>query len=319
MSFRMDTALHPPLDPNRSGMLPVDHGHEVYWEEAGNPASIPLVILHGGPGGGINPYYRQLFDPKIWRAILIEQRGCGRSAPHGLLEANDTQALVRDMEALRQIVGVDQWVVMGGSWGSTLGLVYAETHPDRCLGLLVTGVFLARKEDSDWWWQGVRRIFPDVWQSLHDFIPPEERGDLRGAYLTRILNNDPSVHEPALQAMLTFETQILDVWTNWPRLDGLLRSDNLGPMGRLYAHYDFHRFFLRENQIIEDAARLKDVKGWIVQGRYDCCTPPSGAYDLSKVWPAQLRIMPCAAHAWNDPVLSMGVAEALRDLAANIR
>jgi proline iminopeptidase len=312
----MDTALYPPLEPSRSGLLKVDQGHEIYWEEAGNPDGVPLVILHGGPGGGINPYYRQLFDPKVWRAILFEQRGCGRSRPHGQLSGNDTQALVRDMEALRQAAGVDRWVVLGGSWGSTLALAYAEAHPDRCLGLLVTGVFLARKEDSDWWWRGVRAIFPEVWQALYDFLPPKERGDLRGAYLKRILDDDPAVHEPALRAMLTFETQILDVWTNWPRLDGLMRSDNLTPMGRLYAHYDANAYFLRENQIIEDAARLREVRGWIVQGRYDCCTPPSGAFDLSKVWPAKLRIMPSAGHAWNDPILSMGIAEALSDLAA---
>ncbi|HEX3916362.1 MAG TPA: prolyl aminopeptidase [Caulobacteraceae bacterium] len=319
MSFRLDSALRPPLAPDRSAVLTVGGGQEVYWEEAGNPAGVPLVILHGGPGGGINPYYRQLFDPTVWRAILFEQRGCGRSTPHGQLEGNDTQALVRDMEALREALGVDRWVVMGGSWGSTLALVYAETHPRRCLGVLVTGVFLARREDSDWWWHGVRKIFPDVWQGLHDFLPPAERGDLRGAYLARILNDDPAVHEPALRAMLTFETQLLDVWTNWPRLDGLMHSDNLGPMGRLYAHYDANAYFLRENQIIEDAGRLKDVRGWIVQGRFDCCTPPSGAYDLSRAWPARLRIMPCAAHAWNDPILSMGVAEALADLAAHAR
>ena len=208
---------------------------------------------------------------------MFEQRGCGRSRPHGRIEENTTADLVSDMEALRRSLGIERWVVLAGSWGSTLALVYAETHPQRCAGLIVSGVFLARAEDQAWWWGGARHLFPEVWQDLHDFLPSDERADLRGAYLRRILDPNPAVHEPALRAMLAYETQILDLWANWARLDGLMQSDNLVPMGRLYAHYDSNGYFLRENQIIEDAGRLAGVRGWIVQGRYDCCTPASGA------------------------------------------
>lgn len=314
MPLRLDTALYAPRQPYRSGWLPVSGGHEIYWEECGDASKPPLLILHGGPGGGINPYYRQLFDPNKWRAILFEQRGCGRSRPHGRLEANTTQDLVADMEALRVSLGIERWVVLGGSWGSTLALVYAETHPERCAGLIVTGIFLAREQDKAWWWGGARSLFPDVWQDLYDFLPADERPELRANYLKRILNDDPAIHEPALRAMLTYETQLLDLWPNAGRLQGLMDSDNVLPMGRLYAHYDSNNYFLRENQIIEDAHRLAGVRGWIVQGRYDCCTPPVNAFDLSRAWPAQLRIMPCSTHVWNDPILAMGVAEALKDL-----
>lgn len=314
MPARMDGALYPKLEPFRSGSLDVGDGHFIYWEQAGAAAGKPLVILHGGPGGGVNPYYRQLFDPERWCATLFEQRGCGRSKPHGELAHNTTAHLVADIEALRKSLGVERWVVLGGSWGSTLALAYAEEHPESCAGLIVTGVFLARQQDRAWWWEGARHIFPEVWQELSDFLPPEERSDLRSAYLRRILDSNPETHRPALRAMLTYETQILDLGSNPARLEALLASDNLEPMGRLYAHYDKNLHFLEENQLLGRAHRLAGVPGWIVQGRYDVCTPPSGAYDLWRAWPAaKFRLVGNAAHAWNDPNLCQGVREALTD------
>jgi proline iminopeptidase len=313
--MRLDTALHPPLEPDRAGRLPVGDGHEIYWEQAGREGGPPLVILHGGPGGGINPYYRQLFDPSRWRATLFEQRGCGRSTPHGELIANTTSDLVADIEALRRHLGYESWTVLGGSWGSTLALAYAEAHPERCAGLIVTGVFLARQQDTDWWWSGARAVFPELWQALSDALPEAERADLRASYLARILGADEARSETALRAMLKYETQLLDLFPNAARLAGLMASDNLMPMGRLYAHYDQNRYFLSENQLIERAASLSEVPGWIINGRYDACTPPAGAFDLSRAWPrARLRIMPSSAHVWNDPILGYAIGEALRDL-----
>lgn len=313
--FRFDSALGPPLDPYRSGMLNVGDGHSIYWEEAGACGGAPLCIVHGGPGGGINPYYRQLFNAFAWRAILFEQRGCGRSEPYGSLAQNTLTHLVADMEALRVDRGVEKWVVLGGSWGSTLALAYAEAHPERCAGLIVTGIFLARAEDREWWWRGARALFPDVWAGLLDAIPLSERDDLRAAYLARILDPDPQRHIPALKAMLRYETQLLDLHANWSRLQSLEASDNLVAMGRLYAHYDSNLYFLEEAQLLRDAYRLADVPGWIINGRYDACTPPSGAYDLAQAWPrACFRIAPAAAHVWNDPMLSQAIAEALRDM-----
>jgi proline iminopeptidase len=318
MPNRLDTAMFPPREPYRSGWLKVDEPHEIYWEECGCPGGLPLVILHGGPGGGINPYYRQLFDPTVWRAILFEQRGCGRSRPSGCLDGNDTPSLVADLERVRLDHGIDRWVVLGGSWGSTLALAYAQAHPSRLAGVIVSGIFLARLEDKAWWWTGARKIFPEVWDDLNRFIPEAERGDLRGAYLTRILDDDPAVHVPALRAMLTYETQLLDLWPNWARLDALMHGENLVPMGRLYAHYDLNDHFLREDQILADAPNLDDVPGWIINGRYDCCTPASNAFDLSQRWTsATLRIVPAAGHVWNDPLISAAVGDALTDLRHN--
>jgi proline iminopeptidase len=319
MTFRLDQALFPPLQPYGSGRLKVDGLHELYWEQAGDPSGAPLLILHGGPGGGINPYYRQLFDPRRWQATLYEQRGCGRSTPHGELEHNTTPHLVADIEALRRHLGHERWTVLGGSWGSTLALAYAQRYPERCAGLVVTGVFLARPQDSDWWWCGARAIFPELWQGLCDFLPEAERGDLRQSYIDRILGDDAARSEAALKSMLSYETQLLDHLPNAARLAGLLASDNLLPMGRLYAHYDANRYFLESNQLLRDATRLKDVPGWIINGRYDACTPPSGAFDLSKAWPhATLRIMPSSAHVWNDPILGYAIGEALRDIRSGL-
>lgn len=312
MTLRLDSPLHPPIDARESGMLPVGDGCEIYWEEVGAHGAPALCILHGGPGGGVRPYYRQLFDPSAWRAILFEQRGCGRSTPNGRLEANTTQNLVSDMERLRVARGVDRWVVLGGSWGSTLALAYAEAHPDRCAGLIVTGVFLARAEDREWWWRGARALYPELWADLNAFIPKEEQGDLRDAYLRRILTDDPEIHVPALRAMLTYETQLLDVLPNPARLQGLMESPSVVAMGRIFAHYERHEHFLTENQLIENADRLASIPGYIINGRFDACTPPSGAFDLSKAWPrAQLRLMPISGHAWNDPVLGYAISEAL--------
>lgn len=315
--FRLDSALGPPLDPYTSGMLDVGDGHEIYWEEAGARDGLPLCILHGGPGGGINPYYRQLFDRTAWRAILFEQRGCGRSKPSASLLNNTTAHLVADMEKLRVARGLEKWFVLGGSWGSTLALAYAQAHPERCAGLIVTGIFLARAEDRDWWWRGARALFPDVWAGLRAAIPVAEGDDLRSAYLARILDDDPARHLPALQAMLRYETQILDLYPNWSRLQSLEAGENLVPMGKLYAHYDSNCHFLDEGQLLQNAGRLSGIPGWIINGRYDACTPPSGAYDLSQAWPqAKLRIAPAAAHVWNDPMLSQAIGEALRDLSS---
>ncbi|MDX2238716.1 MAG: prolyl aminopeptidase [Hyphomonadaceae bacterium] len=311
--FRLDTGLKPPRAPYVSGMLAVGDGHELYWEEAGDPDGTPLLIVHGGPGGGINPYYRQMFDPTQWRAILFEQRGCGRSVPYGSLAANTTTHLVADMEALRIARRVERWVVLGGSWGSTLALAYAQAHRTRCAALVVTGVFLARAEDRDWWWRGARALFPELWAGLRDAIPEAERGDLRQAYLARILGDDPDASLAALKAMLAYETQMLDLFPNWQRLQNLQESQNMAAMGRLYGHYDANAHFLEEGQLLAQAPRLAGLPGWIVNGRYDSCTPPSGAYDLAQAWPdARLRIVPAAAHVWNDPILSLAIDEALR-------
>lgn len=317
--MRLDSPLFPPLDCNEFGHLAVGDGHEIYWEEAGQPDQPVLCILHGGPGGGIRPYYRRLFDPQKWRAILFDQRGCARSRPQGALDANTTADLVQDMERLRIARGVDQWVVLGGSWGSTLALAYAQAHPERCAGLIVTGVYLARREDRDWWWFGAGALYPELHAELARALPMDERADLRAAYLRRILDSRPDVHVPALQALLTYETQLLDVLPNPARLEGLMADPATVAMGRIFAHYEAHDHFLSENALIDGAHRLAGVPGWIINGRFDACTPPAGAFALAQAWPqARMRIMPLSAHTWNDPILGYAIGEALADLRGRL-
>jgi proline iminopeptidase len=315
---RLDSHLRAPLQPATRQLLAVGDGHQVHVETCGSAAGIPLLIVHGGPGGSINPYYRQLPDPARYRMILFDQRGCGRSTPFGGLHANTTQDLVADIERIRQALGIVRWVVLGGSWGSALALAYAQAHPARVQALVVTGVFLADQADIDWWWHGARALYPEVWQRMCDFLPAPERATLRASMLARVLDDDPAVHIPAVQAMLRYEVQTLDVLPTPSRLAGLLDSPNLIAMGRLHAHYERHRYFLAAGELLANAHRLAEIPGCIINGRFDGITPPRAAFELSRAWPkARLQIVPIAGHGWNDPILSMAISHALDLLAAS--
>lgn len=316
---RLDSYLRPPLQPATSQLLPVGDGHQVYLEECGSMDGTPLLIVHGGPGGSINPYYRQLADPTRYRMILFDQRGCGRSTPFGSLHANTTQHLVSDMERIREALGVQRWVVLGGSWGSALAIAYAQAHPGRVRALIVTGVFLADQADIHWWWYGARALYPEVWQRMSDFLPESERGTLRESMLARVLHDDPTIHGPAVQAMLRYEVQTLDVLPNSSRLAGLMDSTNLIAMGRLHAHYEAHRYFLAEGELLAKAERLAAIPGFIINGRFDGITPPRAAFELGRAWPrARLQIVPIAGHGWNDPILSIAITQALDWAAATV-
>jgi proline iminopeptidase len=313
---RRDTAFFPPLEPYASGHLPVDDLHRIYWEEAGNPAGIPIVLLHGGPGGGIRPYHFRSFDPTRFRAIAYDQRGCGRSTPFACLERNTTPLLVEDLEAIRKDRGIDRWIVVGSSWGSALGLAYAEAYPASCLGVLVFGVIVERKEDLWWWWEGARFIFPEVWEVFRDQLPPEERGDLRGNYVRRVLDPDPAIHGPAALAWLRYEAQTLDVWPQDSTIAGITLSEALIGAARVFAHYDKHDFFLKDTELLDNAHRLAGVPGIVLNGRFDMCTPPRTAWDVHKAWPgSEFVIAPAAGHRWTDPILARDVAWAIERLA----
>jgi len=314
--LRLDTALYPPVrEPRVVGRLKLDNTHTMHWEEVGNPAGLPLLVLHGGPGGQIKPYYRRLVDAARFRGIFYDQRGCGQSTPFGELRDNNTQALIADIEALRRHLGVERWIVLGGSWGSALALAYAEEYPSRCAGLVITGVFLARRSDLDWWWNGVRNVYPDVWSGLSKSLPAAERGDIRRAYQRRIMHPEPAIHGPASIAMMTFEAQTLDVWPNMDFIEKLEADPMTIASGRMFIHYDTNEFFLRENQLIEGAARLKAIPGAIISGRFDMCTPPVGAWDLHEAWPeATFEIVPCAGHRWSDELIGRSIVGALARL-----
>ncbi len=306
--MRLDSAFYPPVAPVKSGRLQVDEIHALYWEESGARGGPPIVILHGGPGGGIRDYYRQLADPDHYRAILFEQRGCHRSTPVGELNNNTTSHLIEDMERLRKHLDIEKWLVLGGSWGSTLALAYAQAYPESCSGVIVTGVTLSRNIDAWWWWEGVRFVYPEVWTAFRDFLPPDERAALRENYVKRVLDPDPRIHAPAAVAMMCYEAQTLDVWPDENFIGSIAADRNTLTMARIFAHYDSNCFFLNEGQLVEDAPRLRGIPGFIINGRFDMCTPPHAAYDLHRAWPdAQLKIVPVAGHRWNDPLLGNAI------------
>jgi proline iminopeptidase len=296
--------FYPPIEPSRAGRLKVSALHEIYFEESGNPKGSPIVFVHGGPGGGTSPDQRRYFDPKHYRIILFDQRGCGKSTPYADLRENTTWDLVSDMEKLREHLKIDQWIVFGGSWGSTLSLIYAETHPSRTRGLILRGIFLCRKQEIDWFYQqGASRIFPDLWDEYLKPIPLEERGDLVKAFYKRLCSDDRRVRLEAAKA-----------WSIWEGSTSCLLSDselihNTGDesfaeaFARIECHYFTNNIWMKhEHQILEDVYKIRHIPCEIVHGRYDVVCPVENAWDLHKRWPeSQLHIIPDAGHSAKEP------------------
>ena len=297
--------LFPALTPNRHGMLAVDDIHTIYWEECGNPDGIPVLFLHGGPGAGLSPQHRRFFDPQRYRVILFDQRGAGKSTPLGEWRNNTTQLLIADIERLRAQFGIDQWLVFGGSWGSTLALAYGQAHPAACLGFVLRGIFLCTQAEIDWFIDGVRWFYPELHAEFAALIPPEERGDLLAAYAKRILSSDPAVYWPAARAWSRFEGRRVYLM---PQPDDAPNDAlDLG-VGRLESHYMANLGFFEEDQLIRNMTRIAHLPAVIVQGRYDAICPPLSAYRLQQAWPgAQLDMIPDAGHG----ALEHGIASAL--------
>lgn len=297
--------LFPALTPNRHGMLAVDDVHTIYWEECGNPDGIPVLFLHGGPGAGLSPQHRRFFDPLRYRVILFDQRGAGKSTPLGEWRNNTTQLLIADIERLRAQFGIDQWLVFGGSWGSTLALAYGQAHPAACLGFVLRGIFLCTQAEIDWFIDGVRWFYPELHAEFAALIPPEERGDLLAAYAKRILSSDPAVYWPAARAWSRFEGR--RVYLMPQPEDAPNDALDLG-VGRLESHYMANLGFFEEDQLIRNMDRIAHLPAVIVQGRYDAICPPLSAYRLQQAWPgAQLDMIPDAGHG----ALEHGIASAL--------
>ncbi len=295
--------LYPPIEPYQSGHLDVGDGHRVYWELCGNPDGKPAVFLHGGPGAGCSPDHRRLFDPARYKILLFDQRGCGRSRPHAELEANTTWDLVSDMEQLRAMIGADQWLVFGGSWGSTLALAYAETHPERASALVVRGIFTLRRTELAWYYQnGCSALFPDAWEEFLAPIPEEERGDLIAAYRKRLVGDDRAEQLRAAKAWSKWEASTIYLHPR-PEVASAYTTDDFAvAFARIENHYFIHEGWMDEGQLIRDAHKLHSIPGVIVQGRYDVCTPPQTAWDLHKAWPeAELHIIPDAGHGFDEP------------------
>lgn len=302
-------ALYPPLEARRSGYLDVGDGHQLYWEECGNPEGLPAVFLHGGPGSGCEPWHRRFFDPQRYRIILFDQRGAGRSRPHAALEANTTWHLVGDIERLREFMGVDRWLVFGGSWGSTLGLAYAQAQPERVLALILRGIFLCRPRDIHWFYQsGADRVFPEAWLPYLSLIPEDERGDMVAAYYRRLLHPEAAVRETAARAWSVWEGNCSCLR---PKPEVLAHFEDLSvavSLARIECHYFMHQSYLENDQLLRDANRLADIPGVIVHGRYDIVCPVEQAVALHQAWPAaQLQIVPDAGHSAAEP----GITERL--------
>jgi len=305
--------LYPPIEPYDSGMLKVDDVHTIYYEQCGNPSGEPVVFLHGGPGGGLAPFYRQYFDPKAWRMVLFDQRGAGKSTPFACLEKNTTWDLVNDIEKIRNHLKIDKWAVFGGSWGSTLALAYAETHPDRVKAMILRGIFLLREKELLWFYQdGASWIFPDIWEKYLAAIPPVERGHLMSAYYRRLTGSDEEEKLKAARA-----------WTTWEMATSRLYLDqeavNKGEdpkfalaFARIECHYFVHgAWFDKETQLLDNAHRLRHIPCTIVQGRYDLVCPAKSAFDLHKVWPeAELVVVPDAGHSAKEPGIVSALVEA---------
>jgi proline iminopeptidase len=295
--------LYPEIEPFDSGMLDVGDGHHIYWERVGTRGGKPAVFLHGGPGGGFSPKHRRLFDPALYDVILFDQRGCGKSRPYASLEANTTWHLVADIERLRQMCDFDKWQVFGGSWGSTLALAYAETHPDRVSELILRGVYTLTRAELAWYYQyGVSEMFPDKWERFVAPIPPAERGDLMAAYRRRLTGSDEKIKAECARIWSTWEGETITLLPE-PETSGRFGQDDYAiAFARIENHYFVHGGWLEEGQLIRDAGKLAAIPGVIVHGRYDMPCPLRYAWELHKAWPgADFHLIEGAGHAYSEP------------------
>jgi proline iminopeptidase len=306
-------SLYPEIEPYRTGRLRVSELHEIAFEECGNPEGRPAVFVHGGPGGGVEPKYRRFFDPAAYRIVLFDQRGCGQSTPHAELRDNTTWHLVSDMEAIRAHLGIERWQVFGGSWGSTLALAYAETHPERVTELVLRGIFLLRKVEIDWFYQrGADALFPDAWEGYLAPIPEAERGDLLHAYYRRLTSDDRQVQRQAAKAWSVWEGSTSCLF---PNRELILKTGGdvfALAFARIECHYFVNRGFLDpETRLLDDIGRIRHIPAVIVQGRYDVVCPLQSAWALHRAWPeADLRIVPDAGHSALEPGITHELIEA---------
>jgi proline iminopeptidase len=305
-------SLFPPRKPYREGYLEVSRIHTIHFEEHGNPRGKPLVFLHGGPGGGIDPVYHRYFDPRKWRVVLFDQRGCGKSKPHAELRENTTWDLVADIETLREHLGIERWVVFGGSWGSTLSLAYSQTHPERCKGIVLRGIFLLRRSELAWFYQeGAGHLFPDAWERYLEPIPVAERGDLIKAYHRRLTSPNRKVRLRAARAWSIWEASTSKLFPNPDLVKAFGRGRFAESFARIEAHYFVNGGFLKsENQLLDGVKRIRKIPAVIVQGRYDVVCPMRSAWDLHRAWPeAKLVVVPDAGHSMTEPGIRRALME----------
>jgi proline iminopeptidase len=300
--------LFPDIGPFETGYLPLTDGHVMYWEQVGNPRGAPVLFLHGGPGAGAGTVHRRFFDPTHWRVAIFDQRGAGRSRPLGSLQANTTAHLVADIEALRRYLGIERWLLFGGSWGSTLALAYAQAHPDRVAACVLRGVFLGRPAEVDWFLHGLAAVFPDMHAAFAGFLPDAERADLLGNYLRRLTDPDPAVHMPAARAWSVYEGSCSTLLPSPDTVSSFAQDRTALGLARIEAYYFAGNLFLPPEGLLGGMERIAHVPAEIVQGRYDMICPARTAFELAAAWPsARLTIIPDAGHSALEP----GVRRAL--------
>ena len=314
--------LYDPIEPYATARLKVSDVHDLYYEQCGNPDGEPVVFLHGGPGAGLTADYRRFFDPQAYRIVLFDQRGSGQSTPHAELKENTTWHLVADIERLREHLGIDRWLVFGGSWGSTLALAYSETHPQRVRGLVLRGIFLCRQKEIRWFYQnseGAGAIFPEVWEQFFNLIPETERGDLLSAYHRRLTSEDDAVRLQAARAWSIWEASALKLLPDQALVDEFSEPQMALALARIECHYFVNNcFFETDNYLVENVDRIRHIPSVIVQGRYDIVCPMMSAWELHQAWPeAEFRVIPDAGHSVGEPGIASALVEAtdgFRDL-----
>lgn len=308
---------YPDIKPYQTQMLPVSDGHTLYVEQSGNPEGIPVIFIHGGPGAGCHKQDRSFFDPERYRIILFDQRGAGRSTPHASLEHNNTQLLVQDIEAIREYLDIERWLLFGGSWGSTLSLVYAETHPNRVMGMILRGIFLCRDQDIQWFYQrGASLIFPDYWEDFVDPIPESERDNLVQAYYRRLTGDNELAKMSCAKAWSLWEARCATLRPNNDLHDTFSDPHMALSLARIEAHYFKHHGFLEHNQILRQASQLEGIPGIIVHGRYDMICTLDNAQSLHHVWhDSELHIIRDAGHASCEPSIVDALIRATRTMA----
>ncbi|PCI51787.1 MAG: prolyl aminopeptidase [Moraxellaceae bacterium] len=313
--------LYPDIRPYSQHRIDVEAPHELYVEECGNRDGIPVLFVHGGPGAGCEKYHRRFFNPELYRIILFDQRGSGRSTPHAELKNNTTQHLLKDIETIREYLSVDKWALFGGSWGSTLSLLYAEKYPERVLGMILRGIFLCRDKDLKWFYTpgGASEIFPDAWQELVDCIPESERDDLITAFHNRLSGSDEIARMAAAKHWAAWEGHCSTLRPSHNVLDHYTDPHVATSLARIECQYFMNKGYLEENQILNDAAKIKDIPGIIVHGRYDMICPLDNAFALHRAWPAsELHIVRDAGHASSEPGIVDALVRATDDLAKSL-
>ena len=303
--------LYPEILPHKFGHLAVDNLHQIYWEECGNPQGVPIVFVHGGPGAGSSPASRRFFDPDYYRIIVFDQRGSGRSLPLGEIRNNTTPLLIQDMESLREHLGITQWHIFGGSWGSTLAIAYAEHHPDHCISMILRGIFLCRQSEIDWFLYGMRTIFPEQWYEFNAFLPPDERHDLLTSYHARLMNPDPDIHMPAAFSWSKYEGACATLLPSQATVNSFLDPVIALGLARMEAHYFSNNIFLPDNYLMDNIGKIQHIPTTIVQGRYDVVCPIVTAHEVIQKWPeAKYVVVPDAGHSAYDPTLCRELVKA---------